>query len=180
MIKVTYLLGAGASCNSLPLNSDLVMEVQTFFNECRSFVKQEDKALFEQTFSRVLSSIPKNASFDDVAGAARFNNPELHDDIKTVLWFFFSSISGRQATDYRYQKLLLDLAVHKSGKFELDPKVNFLSWNYDLQLEEALSGLFNCEINNIGSKLKIYPVYNRCLDGREDKDPPHLHTKQSI
>ena len=76
-------------------------------------------------------------------------NSELYYSIKNLLWIYFSAVAGRGKLDKRYKNLLIKLKAGSSKSFRINENFNFITWNYDLQLEEALSEIDNESISNI-------------------------------
>jgi hypothetical protein len=62
--------------------------------------------------------------------------------------------------DKRYDNLIASIAQRVERSIQLNPNVNFISWNYDLQIEYALKNYFykkNQTINYIKNRNNIYP-----------------------
>ena len=159
MNKITYILGAGASCNALPLNSNLIKQISNFLtigrNHPMSEINQFYLKIFEDKFYPIIELASRESSIDTLAKVKI--NSELYYSIKNLLWIYFSAVAGRGKLDKRYKNLLIKLKAGSSKSFRINENFNFITWNYDLQLEEALSEIDNESISNIPHKFYSYP-----------------------
>jgi len=157
--KITYILGAGASCNALPLNSNLIKQISDFItigkNHPVSEINQIYLKIFEDKFNPIIELASRESSIDTLAKVKM--NSEIYYSIKNLLWIYFSAVAGRGKLDKRYKNLLIKLNAGSSKTFRIKENFNFITWNYDLQLEEALAEIENVSISNIPNKFYSYP-----------------------
>ncbi|OYX95788.1 MAG: hypothetical protein B7Y76_09395, partial [Sphingobacteriia bacterium 35-40-5] len=161
MTHVTYLLGAGASAQSkLPINKDLIKALESIVYESQ-FIKDSIDGdrytkTIQSTYSKVIQDAKKEKSIDTLANIHFGNNNYLHD-IKSLLWIYFSANAGKDELDPRYKHLLLRFRDKVSKTFKLRDDFSVLTWNYDLQLEEAYASIAGLELWKTPLHLKSYP-----------------------
>lgn len=143
MENVLYLLGAGASANTIPVVKNLeqtfsisrqILDSQIYCGEEQFTIPEQDR----KKISDNLEAIKSYWSFDTYAKYLHDNDMqfELHE-LKKVLIFHFSILELRSATDPRYTNWLA--SIYSGQKHNPFPSIKILSWNYDLQLERALA-----------------------------------------
>lgn len=176
-MQVTYLLGAGASCmKSLPVNSELTNALKDFCLEVYNNAPDgygDLKEDFMNKLKNVWSLAGKELSIDTLAKST--DNDELFRDIKVLLWLYFSAVSGVVKCDARHKNLFLKYDDKNRGHFNLDIRVNFLSWNYDLQQEEALAELYESEIWRVGERFKTFPNCYYSSGTFQKPEPPYAN-----
>ncbi|MCD4665103.1 MAG: hypothetical protein K8R68_07510 [Bacteroidales bacterium] len=160
MTKVTYLLGAGASCQALPLAKDIKTSSGEIIGLARSMITQakELKELLEtgeikfansiqfieNTIVR-LSELPESASefdsIDDYAKHLYIQGSNELEELKSILsrYFLIEQLYNRKF-DKRYISFLNKIL--RTRMFPSNIKV--LTWNYDFQFEIA-AGKFQKE-----------------------------------
>lgn len=169
MGELTYILGAGASYQSIPV-------VKTFGNRFRSFVTFLNQLSSFQTLdkltsdrlkdvyelSRLLSiSFESHQSFDTYF--KKLFHTKEHRKVKEAkkilnlyfTWEHLTSITNKpeyisettfwkqSIIDKRYDALIAGLLKPIEDKSEPYCKVNFISWNYDLNLLMSLKNYFS-------------------------------------
>jgi len=183
----TYLLGAGASCNSLPIVSEMANRLSYFVeNDYRQMkglsfdgsnvinritgVVDDPKNNFndiEKLFLKNLHWLSleclKNTSIDTYAKKL-FHKGDLekYELLKATLSCYFMLEQARNDLDPRYDNFFASILENKSGKASLPANMNIISWNYDSQLELSYSGF----IKNFGelgedhvlSELQSFPL----------------------
>jgi hypothetical protein len=160
MNHYTYILGAGASTPTLPVNKGLLNHLENIItlgtnhlNDLKnySYVKH-----FENTFSPIIKEALREISIDTLAHNYIDQKDKIHH-IKCLIWMYFSSIAGFGKVNPRYKNLLLKIGEKTSNRYFMNNNVSFLSWNYDLQLEEAFSELDNCSLDQVQTNLYSFP-----------------------
>lgn len=143
---ITYLFGAGASCEVLPLVDGIsggmygmCLKLQEYTEKVDPKLKTELKVLIKE-IKELSEEAGKHASIDTYARKLFLTeNKEKLIWLKRVLSFYFILeqffLEGR--TDKRYDLFWASLA----GKtiFDLPKNVRIFSWNYDLQFELSYS-----------------------------------------
>ncbi|MBC7748274.1 MAG: hypothetical protein H7Z76_06820 [Methylotenera sp.] len=170
--ELTYILGAGASYQSIPV-------VKTFPNRFKEFladinkIYQEDSLKYFELFSscsRFSKEITSHQSFDTYFKKLfHTNSLDLVDEFKQVLNLYFTwehleddyetkwkksnTMHGLRhrneleftkitKIDKRYDALIAGLLKPVIGKSEVFCKTNFITWNYDLNLFFSLKNYF--------------------------------------
>jgi hypothetical protein len=178
-LRVTYLLGAGASFNSIPIVSEFpeVLSLSAHFlqnawRDRRPALKDHYLRLAErfkvlmrqsETFGTV-DTFAKKQFLTDVSGL---------EETKWVLNLFFEfweragrvSIPFRPADnpapcvpiDKRYFGLLANYLVGEDQGIRLHRGVNFITWNYDSQIERAIAKFTGYPIEFVLSKFASFP-----------------------
>jgi hypothetical protein len=151
--NVTYLLGAGASKNAIPI-------VRNFGNRLRNLSDQLDASTDYKTipnlhhFRNSLLYLARNAyEFNTIDTFAKklflIGDFESLRTLKATLSVFFTleqfdwnfahiTAPRKPNIDSRYISLVSAFLQSSGEHIVLPPNVKFISWNYDLQLELAL------------------------------------------
>ncbi|MBI9038283.1 MAG: hypothetical protein JEY97_09140 [Bacteroidales bacterium] len=167
--NITYLLGAGASYNACPILNEqgekmieLAQTCPDFRNE--KFIKKPEN--FDSNLDKVLWYIgyfgkkaKELGTIDTYARKLYLNNsfPEL-EELKIAVSLFFTvwqltddeklkTLENRSISeiDNRYISLFATILERNNYKIVMKDNINFVTWNYDLQLEYA----FKLFTNNI-------------------------------
>lgn len=157
MSKITYLLGAGASANALPVVKNIPQKLALFRNFIhdnrsglndildggKSIRELEDEFLHECDEIIDLLNKKFHASIDTYAKRLRLTSPHTQSALKKykrlkgVLSTFFIHEQLNNPVDYRYDSFLASILGDSHTDF---PKnLNILTWNYDFQFEKAYS-----------------------------------------
>jgi hypothetical protein len=174
-----YLLGAGASCNTLPLASDFAERLFKFsdmlttaaeaiveFNNGRPFsrVKQPTSyPLWNQPYLEFKEAIiwlaqeaSHHASIDTFAKKLYFKKDSKNlKKLKVVLSAYLIGEQQTNHVDLRYDSFFASIC-----QFDIDnlvclpPNLRVLTWNYDAQLEKAFYGF--CEKDELVLKNITY------------------------
>ncbi len=163
--NITYLIGAGASANALPVVSDFFKNLKAFYDSICSgefanskrVIKMLDGSDSEYTIPNVLSML--NTRLDkirpelgessiDTLAKRYFLKKEYSNlrDLKLILSFYFVCEQLIKPPDYRYDVFYASLL---NQNLEIPNNVKILSWNYDSQFEIAYSKYK--QINNVSS-----------------------------
>lgn len=160
MDHYTYLLGAGASAPTLPVNKGLLNRLQDIItlgpNHLKELKNKNYLRHFENTFTPIINEAIREISIDTLAHNYIDQKDKLHH-IKCLIWMYFSSIAGFGNINSRYKNLLLKIGEKTSNRYFMNNNVSFLSWNYDLQLEEAFSELDHCSFDQVQTNLYSFP-----------------------
>ena len=152
-MNITYLLGAGASANSLPLidtigNSlfQLRDSLKAEFSFTSETLKLHDKEymsneVFEEFLNDLtwLSDECDNHQSVDTFAKKLYITKEFHTlkRLKTCLSLYFMLLQARTQVDLRYDSFFASILTEHHLQF---PKqLRILTWNYDTQLEIAYS-----------------------------------------
>jgi len=181
MVKnITYLLGAGASYKAYPILSEqgekMIELVQIFkkLKENGSFKGNESFKDLERIFDDMEHFGKKAKEFGTIDTYARklfLNDNRELEKLKVAVSLFFTiwqltddkelkTFEKRQALeiDSRYISLLATILEKKDDNIVMKENINFVTWNYDLQLEYAFRKFDNkIKVKNLlnTSPLKI-------------------------
>lgn len=188
MSELTYILGAGASYQSIPV-------VKTFSKRFEKFVLEElsksfkgwngaDWGDFIPKAKTLASEISSHQSFDTYFKKLFHNNlfEEINSSKRLLnMYFFWEHLTnGEDSTenkedfkkeskiDKRYDALIAGLLKPYQKQLEtFAPKVNFITWNYDLNLFSSLKNYFSPKstfrefIEKIETSESIWEVENQ-------------------
>jgi hypothetical protein len=154
MPKVTYLFGAGASADRLPLVRDIPDRLR-YFNQyvgknrraldatfpdlspCSIKEIQGEEMLLTAT-ERLAEEAGKHSSIDTYAKKLFITGKmQEYADVKALLSCFFLYEQADKTADNRYDSFFASILGRHHLEFEGD--IRILSWNYDYQFEKAYS-----------------------------------------
>lgn len=141
--KITYLLGAGASYDALPIVEDFPKELQYVIQELlRSArnISYSDKKKFEmaiQDLSFLLKGCQEHQSIDTFARKFHLmkDNDNYRKTKKIIVLFFDLYYYFKKKVDKRYDAFLSSILNEEEPRFPND--INIISWNYDYEFEKA-------------------------------------------
>jgi len=182
-MNITYLFGAGASANALPVVKIFNRRLERF----QTYLKQNEKKFsnsvveFLQDLKLVLEESNKHSTIDTVAKKnfhSYSSNKEKLKKLKKVLTVFllyeqltqeiFQSslyaeekneflVSKKGTIDSRYDAFLASILKPVEDDFVLPDNINILTWNYDCQFELAFKEFVDNSLYNIQKKLNVFP-----------------------
>ncbi|MEZ4899630.1 MAG: hypothetical protein R2806_22485 [Saprospiraceae bacterium] len=179
---ITYLIGAGASFNAIPVVNELTPGLKRFKSFIRKNVKDKNKIkLFENVFNKYLPEIVKCYSVDTYAKKLWLQNEiEEFNRFKLFLsaYFLFEEITEHPATenessktilDYRYDSFFATVLEKNKNNLYLPSTLNIISWNYDSQIEKSYSGFSKMDLDDSYKSLGIcsYGEIDRLSSGNE-------------
>jgi len=186
MKNITYLFGAGASYNSLPLMNNLLNDLKFFKSYFikKTTKEKEDYSIFNNSLQKLIEKIEsKKCSIDSLA--VKLLNNSMSDSkelmhLKSILtgFFIFSQIEKDEnfckgldfsELDFDTKSIISRLktpidrryidfvnVILRKNKTFAD-NIKFLSWNYDSQLELAYSTVKDCNIEDSIKQLQVLP-----------------------
>jgi len=162
MNKVTYLLGAGASCKTLPMVEDFAERLSKFNDKLRSQATHADAHTQGFAYKKIDLTWPRNplekelvesltwlgneakrhASIDTYAKKLFIRNDKEAQEnlykLKTTLSCYLLLEQSLNPVDKRYDSFFASVLTRKSaGIPSLPEAVNIVTWNYDTQLEKS-------------------------------------------
>lgn len=192
-VNVTYLLGAGASFEALPLVKDVVNNGKVvksgFANEILSLANRYEslpKNLSNKIewpineLNKMVSSLRnfgeqcRGFSSPDTFVKSLWLQKNKHNEIELAkkLLSFFLSVSqlADSRLDSRYVPYLASILERQNG-VQIPDNINILTWNYDFQLELGLQKFFpQLNLSQIQSHFKSIPGV-----GSIDKEAKVIH-----
>ena len=181
MPKVTYLFGAGASADCLPLVSQIPERLNAF----REFIVHhraaspilfadlgcnhteiEGEDLFITTCERLVNEARSHASIDTYAKKLFITGRmQEYRELKAVLTCFFIYEQTINPIDKRYDTFFASILGTHANDFKGD--VRILSWNYDYQFEKAYSQYSGSnDLHQNQQLLNVFPGGLRLSDYR--------------
>lgn len=164
-VNVTYLLGAGASFNALPIISGTgtgkgINQFATALRDFISYLKSADKIRFDDPSNQYLSRIIQKLEF--VAGGTdRFGTPDTYAkflflnqrkelrQLKEALSFYFAC---EQLVRKKFdQRTLNFLTTVTEVPTRFPRNIKIITWNYDMQFELASQEFHGEEHWSVGS-----------------------------
>ncbi len=179
--NITYLFGAGASCQALPMVGRIAEEMEHFAGILRShtLAGQSDGTPNERIKEKLLVTLEEIqvgiAKFGTIDGYARqlwlTNQQSQLDKVKAAISYYFTvrqlgpagifmdeSRSFFQKVDGRYYQLLSKYMKPGKDGPELPSNINVLTWNYDFQLEMTLMKTYELDyVSSVFDRIDIIP-----------------------
>lgn len=157
MAKITYLFGAGASYDTLPIVDEIPKALTEFLKEIQKEefklpkdqkfyygrIKREVQEDFIKSMHWLITESGNHSSVDTFAKKLYTRNDRDLLKLKACLSIYFIYEQLKVPAHKRYDSLIASLINPGSIREMLPPNVNALSWNYDFQFEKALSGFRN-------------------------------------
>lgn len=138
-MKTTYLIGAGASCEAIPMVNDFAAKSEEVISNLKKHELYQNGTIGLTVYENLICKLKKGKSIDKVIlERLEFRNCRLDssvEKIKFFVWYVILYHHKKNGYDRRADKLL-DNLFDGSGNFKQN--VNVLSWNYDICLELAL------------------------------------------
>ncbi|OIR13153.1 hypothetical protein GALL_55370 [mine drainage metagenome] len=188
MVKnITYLLGAGASANCLPVIDEMpkrlnILKAELNIRSKAVFVNNPGNDVFagEDDISNARTlvadlewlsgEIQKHKTVDTLAKKfylIKSKNADLKKLKKVLIAYFIyeqTKIGGeinsgaKEVPDKRYDSLIATIIDKKIGNLNLPTNFKIITWNYDLQFEIAYKEyLHEMSINDIQKKIQAIP-----------------------
>ena len=165
-MNITYLLGAGASANEIPVVNGFIPALKTFKNELSQNLTIDDDYFDNSTqqttltvsqakeklisdYEWLISEAKKFSTIDTFARKLYITGEiENYSKLKFLLSYFLSAIQSPHKNDKRYDNLFAALIGIKERKAYLPGNFSIISWNYDLQTEISISKFLNKKLNS--------------------------------
>lgn len=160
-----YILGAGASCEAVPLVKDfpkgLVELAQELRNFCISMNSKDQQRFYNEGREQFVEALDwladeasRHASVDTLAKKFFLKNDQRRlKKLKAVLSSFLVIVQARRGVDKRYDSFLASVLYRDgSGKLQIPTNIRIMTWNYDTQLEKAFYG-FSEDNNEVYAKI---------------------------
>ncbi len=173
---ITYLFGAGASVNALPLGAGLSESMNELAKKLEKYDDEKVKILINDLFwladkakeYGTVDSFAKNLKMHVVDRNTVFNYDNLFNKIdkkgeyrrlKNTLNAFFI-ISQNKNLDLRYNRFLSHILIKEDNSiYSVKDNVKILSWNYDNQLEIAFSKNYeNSRMKDVHAMIASFPA----------------------
>jgi len=197
--NLTYLFGAGASANAIPVVNGLTNRFKIFCNHFYYYLEKTEENSLEKIRvktlqNKLIRNIESHYTIDTYAKKLFFQNPVLHtnqdyNDLIRYLsaYFIYEQLKvdrnfefndfliGKHLVydeidteskdkskilidfDYRYDSFLASiLKINEDKELVIPDNINFISWNYDFQMEKAFMNFSSLDLNNAMCSLNVY------------------------
>jgi hypothetical protein len=195
MNNIVYILGAGASAQSMPLVSDFNARLSLFLYELSNPTNKNyrGETKLDSDIKKLIADEENHYSIDTLAKKYWLaDSTDEYNRVKALMTCFFiyeafkrkdleltkekkdisipgipkESIAGSINTiDKRYDALLAAIATKSGSSLSLPSNISFVSWNYDDQLEYAA-----WNIENAGKEIKFL-VPTKLINFSDGNDP---------
>lgn len=164
MAEITYLLGAGASCNALPMVNNMAEKINATIewfqfthytvyprytllngiNLLRTGLEKEESELkriiADLMWLKEICDTTKNFSVDTYARKLSISQKiDEYIRLKNVLSLYFTLEQRRNLPDVRYDNFWASILKSRT---EFPSNIRIISWNYDFQLELTYQDFF--------------------------------------
>jgi hypothetical protein len=184
MHDLTYYFGAGASCNSMPLVTDFHPRFCHFIDFVGRLEKSQDKESFLKDCQEFIDSVYFHLSFDTFFKKLfHQRDKDRIDKYKTLLliYFLFEHLAKPSRAfdrkkfnnDPRYEALIAGL-LKPLEVIEFYTRVNFITWNYDLNLLNSLKN-FLFPGSHLNDCIKRYKIALNHVDFQGKLSVTHLN-----
>lgn len=186
-MKIIYYFGAGASCEALPV----ISEIPERLDEFNKFIISDkikstdlDDNKFKKTgtsAAEILSELKKDTEWlinksqrhttiDTFAKKLYITDDSEIDKLKAIFSCFFLFQQAQYGIDHRYDTFYASLIEKAGASIQLPSNIKIISWNYDSQFEMALSKyLPNYSVDTIREKLNSIPIPGHKINIKEDE-----------
>lgn len=166
---ITYLLGAGANANSLPIVKNYSKRFRNFINFLDSIKTREIDQKKKNEIGEICKDfnwLIKNISSISVDSFAyelyKKDKIDELNKLKKLLVFFFNIEQLRNPVDRRYLPFIEKIWPGDRSNLPSN-RIRILNWNYDFQLEMALAALAkysnNFDQTNLQRQCLPSPLY---------------------
>lgn len=171
MKNVTYLLGAGASANALPLNKELAPRMSVLAKEITRHLNPFTEVITpgiqphfysRQALGEYLTFFSqeaiRNGTIDTYANHLykKGQNADMLK-LKLSLSIFFACEQQKNEIDSRYLPFLAKTLSSQNSPPRLKTNISILNWNYDIQSPLAYSKYYQTSLITAFERLGIYP-----------------------
>lgn len=172
MNTFTYLLGAGASCNVLPLVREFPARLEGFkkYSEANFPISiQENIDLIKKIsnpqerfiadLDNLIIEAKNHASIDTYAKKLYLTDAQEElVKLKSLIDLYLSIEQFNNGIDPRYDAFFAALLKEENNSIVLPENIRIISWNYDLQIELSLGSLLQSyNTMQLEERIGIYP-----------------------
>ena len=185
MAEITYLIGAGASYNALPIVSQMSKRIviASAWLERQyqvHHIPNRGNTADSQKFTKVIEDLnwlkeicdtSKNFSVDTYARKLNLaGKDEEYQKLKNILSFYFTLEQKINSPDIRYDNFWASILKHKSV---FPSNIKIISWNYDFQFELTYQDFLGANsLSDARDALRVVSLETPRLDIKFDY--PHL------
>ncbi len=173
-IQFTYLIGAGASANTIPVINNFAKELGNFAKYIENFEIKEDffhdvyginekpseiKERFVDKTNWLAKECAEHLSIDTFAKKLYLANRHKELNIlKAIVSEFLLVRQNRYGIDKRYDAFFASILEKNNGKLKLPDNIKILSWNYDKQIEYSIAQFYeDSNSNKVENFIQVMP-----------------------
>lgn len=160
-MNVTYLFGAGASAETLPVVKDFNQKFGNFASGFNLNVLEASQSL-RNDFIKFANQLTFYKSIDTYARVLFLTGE--YDELRRLKFFlslYFHIEQQNNGVDKRYDLFFGSILGGNSGSPKLPKNVKILTWNYDSQLELSATKFFKSKDTlEVRGHLPLYPKLN--------------------
>lgn len=175
MARVTYLLGAGASADTIPVVENFNKDLERISRLLGTYLEknlndeafkllptilQEKNAILENIVKEIewlLLEAANHQTIDTLAKKFYLTNSDDLNKLKRILIVYFQIRQALIQPDKRYDSFLAAISKKKERKLSFSEHVRVITWNYDLQLELSIKRYVNENISALKELFQIFP-----------------------
>lgn len=176
MKNITYLFGAGASRNALPIVSELpdridtiaemirkpdfILENEIFKSPLEGFIKVQEQSNLVASLKELAMTTRNHSSIDTLAKKLWLQGKEDElKKLKALISVYFICEQAISKVDKRYDAFFASILNKNVTQFPENIKI--LSWNYDFQFEKSYSAYSeNSDLNFNQTYLNVVSKYS--------------------
>lgn len=174
-MNFTYLLGAGASANTMPVIANFAARLDKYSDELRDYefrnnnfpigyhsglVPSEIRNILIKDLEWLIKECEAHSSIDTFARKLYLtNNDKALIKLKVIISDFLLYEQYFKGIDKRYDAFFATILKHdESREIKLPDNINILSWNYDKQIEFSIGQFMDkVDQDSVEDFLNIYP-----------------------
>ncbi|RYX80529.1 hypothetical protein EON73_05365, partial [bacterium] len=154
MAEVTYLLGAGASAERIPVVNQMALNLSEVISDFETTISRQIRDSFQigsktidvktafdqviEDLSWIQTACEEHFSIDTYAKKLYLTDEDKLDKLKLILSFYFTYLQINNLPDKRYDNFWASIL---SNERHLPKKIKILSWNYDFQVEQSFMNM---------------------------------------
>lgn len=163
MNVTTYILGAGASANCLPVVNKMADDIEKLKKTLNSSTYIENKSILNEINSilnQLKNICQNNYSVDTYARKLYLSGRQSeYRQLKDNLTLYFTLHQKIYDVDKRYDNFWAAILMDNR---QLPDNVRVISWNYDTQLELSFRDFINnSKLSEISSILNMYSIHSK-------------------
>lgn len=200
-MNITYLLGAGASINSVPAVKGMNEHLEKFNNLVKALPESDFDDLepfrkFKRSLEDIVQNLQKFSTIDKYAKHVNtFSGDKGLNDLKITfsIYLVLIQILDKKATglswigndgkehfydriDKRYFDFLTDILVRQESRNYIPNNIKILTWNYDIQFELAFFkyNKYLQSLDEVMTEIPVYPKFQRSRRANENNETPAI------
>ena len=172
--QFTYLIGAGASANAIPVINNFAKELGNFAKYIEHFEIKEDafhdvyginekpseiKERFVDKTKWLAKECAEHLSIDTFAKKLYLGNRHKELNVlKAIVSEFLLVRQNRNGIDKRYDAFFASILEKNNGVLKLPDNIKILSWNYDKQIEYSIAQFYeDSNSNSVEKFIQVMP-----------------------